>query len=299
MLKGLLIVNNFINNRISDRFQALYEMLLSSFKKYNLELELKTNAEILSIIDEDIKELYDYVLFWDKDIFLAKHLENLGLKVFNSSHAIEICDDKAKTALALENNHIPMPKTIIAPFSFDNYDFDSNNNFDFLNTVVKKLGFPLIIKEGKGSFGEQVYLVHNLLEMKNILKNITNRSVIFQEYISSSYGFDTRIMICGGKFLGAVKRISQTNDFRSNVLQGGIMEPFVPNQEFIDLAIKVCDIIGLDFAGVDLMFSNDNRPIFCEVNSNVHFKTFYKTTGINLANAIAKYIIEKLQYETK
>ena len=295
MKKGLLIVNNFIDKKISHRFQDLYDLLIDAFNDYNILLELKTNAEIICFIDENtIKDQYDFILFWDKDILLAKHLENLGLKVFNSSKAIELCDDKAKTALALENYNIPMPKTIIAPFSFENYDFNSQNDFSFLDDITKKLGYPLIIKEGKGSFGEQVYLVDNRNALEDILKKITKNSVIFQEFIDSSYGFDTRIMVCGGKYLGAVKRISQNNDFRSNVLQGGIMEQYHPAQDFIDLAIKVADILELDFAGVDLMFSKDNKPIFCEVNSNVHFKTFYKTTGVNLAKEIAKYINTKI-----
>ena len=230
-------------------------------------------------------------MFWDKDILLAQHLENLGLKVYNSSMAIELCDDKAKTALALENNNINMPKTIIAPFSFKNYNFFDNVDFSFIDRVIKSLGLPLIIKEGKGSFGEQVYLCHDKEEIYNILSKITEKSVIFQEFIDSSYGFDTRLLICGGEFVGAVKRISQNNDFRSNVLQGGIMEPFSPNPEFIDMAIRVSKILKLDFCGVDLMFSKENKPIFCEVNSNVHFKTFYKTTNINFASFIAKHIL--------
>lgn len=287
MIKGLLIVNNFIDKNIINRFNDLYEMLIDAFLKYNITLEMKTNAEILNIIDDDINN-YNFALFWDKDVLLAKHLENKNIKVFNSSKAIEICDDKAKTALALENHNIPMPKTIIAPFSFTNYQFD-DINYDFINEIINKIGFPMIIKQGKGSFGKQVYLVKNIKEMKEILKNITNDSVIFQEFIDSSYGFDCRIMVCGSKYLGAVKRINH-DDFRSNVLQGGEMISYNPSKEFIDLALKVCNIIGLDFAGVDIMFSKDNKPIFCEVNSNVHFKTFYKTTGINLADEIAKYI---------
>ena len=104
MKKGLLIVNNFIDKKISHRFQDLYDLLIDAFNDYNILLELKTNAEIICFIDENtIKDQYDFILFWDKDILLAKHLENLGLKVFNSSKAIELCDDKAKTALALEN----------------------------------------------------------------------------------------------------------------------------------------------------------------------------------------------------
>ena len=294
MKKGLLIVNHFIDKKIVSRFNDLYQLLLDAFKQRNVNLELKTNAEVISYIDKMNYQEYDFVLFWDKDVLLAKHLENLGLKVFNSSKAIEICDDKAKTALYLENHQITMPKTIIAPFSFENYNFKSDLNYDFLDKIIDELGLPLIIKEGKGSFGEQVYLINNRIEMENVLSRITKNSVIFQEFIDSSFGFDARLLVCGGKFVGAVKRISQTNDFRSNVLQGGIMEPFQPSQEFIEMALKVCDVLKLDFAGVDLMFSKDDKPIFCEVNSNVHFKTFYKTTGINLASFIADYIIEKI-----
>ena len=72
------------------------------------------------------------------------------------------------------------------------------------------------------------------------------------------------------------------------------MEPFDPSNEFIEMALKVVDVLGLDFAGVDLMFSKDNKPIFCEVNSNVHFKTFFKTTGINFAESIALYIKKQI-----
>lgn len=294
MKKGLLITNNFIDQRIKSRFQDLYDLLVDAFKQEGASLEVKTNASVLSYIDKQDYKEYDFVLFWDKDVLLAKHLENLGLKVFNSSNAIEICDDKAKTALYLENHHINMPKTIIAPFSFENYDFSSSSDFNFLDNIIKELGFPLIVKEGKGSFGEQVYLIKDKIELINILEKITKGSVIFQEFIDSSFGFDVRILVCGGKFVGAVKRISQHGDFRSNVLQGGIMVPFNPKKEFIDMALKVSEIIGLDFAGVDLMFSKDDLPIFCEVNSNVHFKTFYKTTNINFATYIAKHIINNI-----
>ena len=190
MKKGLLIVNNFIDKRVLSRFQDLYQLLCEAFSKYGIELVQKTNAEVVCYIDKLDYQEYDFVLFWDKDVLLAKHLENLGLRVFNSSLAIEVCDDKAKTALYLESHQISMPKTIIAPFSFDNYDFNSLSDFSFLDKIINDLGFPLIIKEGKGSFGEQVYLINNKNQMLDVLSKITKNSVIFQEFIDSSFGFD-------------------------------------------------------------------------------------------------------------
>jgi len=84
------------------------------------------------------------------------------------------------------------------------------------------------------------------------------------------------------------------NDFRSNVLAGGSMTIFDAPIEFIETAEKASKALGLDFGGIDIMFGPNNEPIICEVNSNCHFNTFYKTTGINLALEIALYVIEQI-----
>lgn len=293
MKKGLLIVNNFILEN-KERFDILYELLEKAFLCYNIELIRKTNAEILAKIDLNKKDEYEFVLFWDKDIMLAHHLENLGYKVFNNANAIEICDDKAKTAIILENKGIRMPKTILAPFTFSIYPFNEKSDLSFVDKVISELNLPLVIKENNGSFGEQVYLVKTKEEVINKIIEISPKQFIFQEYIASSFGRDCRIEVVGGKALGAVKRISNGNEFRSNVLQGGRMEKFDAPIEFYQMAEDVSKIIGLDFAGVDIMFGPNNEPIFCEVNSNVHFRTFYTVTGINLAERIAQYVINKI-----
>ena len=42
-MKGLLVVNGFINNNIGVRFNNLYEMLVEAFKEFNTELIIKKN----------------------------------------------------------------------------------------------------------------------------------------------------------------------------------------------------------------------------------------------------------------
>ena len=292
MKKGLLIVNEFIKTN-KERFTALYQDLERSFKNIGIKLIEATNAEVLVTISENKTDNYDFILFWDKDVNLAYHLENLGFKVFNSAKAIDICDDKAKTALALENSGIKMPKTIIAPFTFSNNPFEITD-LAFLDKVVKSLGLPLVVKEAQGSFGEQVYLVNTTNELYELVLKLSPKTIIFQEYIASSFGRDIRIEVVGGKVLGAVMRKSEKNDFRSNVLQGGKMYIEKPDESYYDMAKKVCDIIGLDFGGVDIMIGTNDEPIFCEVNSNVHFRTFKSITGIDLADEIANYINKKI-----
>ena len=61
------------------------------------------------------------------------------------------------------------------------------------------------------------------------------------------------------------------NDFRSNISNGGTGCKFEPKQEYLDIAVKAANTLGLDFAGVDVMFGPDDEPIICELNSNPQF----------------------------
>ena len=282
MLKGLLVVNGFINEKLRIRFDNLYEMLDNAFNESKVKLDKISNDKLLNFINEKKHIEYDFVLFWDKDVNLAIHLENLGYKVYNSS----------KTYLALENKGIKMPKTIICPFTFANNYF---NNFDFLDEVIEKLKLPLIIKEVNGSFGEQVYLCENKEKILEVIKQIFPKQFLFQEFISFSFGKDIRVEVVGDKVLGAVMRIQENGDFRSNVLQGGRMEKVNIDSSYLKMALDAIKYTGCSFGGVDILIGPNKEPILCEVNSNVHFKTFYKTTGVNLAKEVCEFILSDIK----
>lgn len=287
-MKGILIVNGFL---MTDRFKILYKLLIEAFNDKGIPLILKTNDEIITTIQDDFNLECDFIIFWDKDILLGERLEKAGYKLFNSIESIRLCDDKALTCLKLLEHNLPMPKTIISPFTFENIPY---NNFEFIDKVINQLGLPLVIKENKGSFGAQVYLANNKEDMLKIIETTKTKPIIFQEFIKSSKSRDVRIEVVGGKALGSVMRYNP-NDFRSNVLAGGSMTKFDAPKEFIEVSELAAKALGLDFGGIDIMFGPNNEPIICEVNSNCHFNTFYKTTGINLANEICKYIINKIQ----
>ena len=71
------------------------------------------------------------------------------------------------------------------------------------------------------------------------------------------------------------------------------MYPHTPTEEEIELAIKACKATKCDFAGVDLLFTDDG-PVVCEVNSNAHLKNVFLTTNKDVTIDIAKYIIDKV-----
>ena len=286
-MKAWLIVNGFIS---SAKFHDLYGYLDRAAKKHGITLDIKTTDSLVCKSNGEILgEGVDFVLFWDKDVHLAKRLEKLGLKLFNSAESIEICDSKALTAEALEGK-VATPMTIIAPKTFEGVGY---NNLDFLENATRVLGLPMIIKEAYGSFGAQVYLAKTLDEAKKIVDAIGHKEFIMQEFIEESVGRDMRVNVVGGRVVSAMERYNE-NDFRSNITNGGSMRKIEITKEIENASLIACEEIGLDFAGVDVLFGKEG-PIVCEVNSNPHFKSSLECTGVDMSEEILDYIVEKLR----
>ncbi len=285
-MKGWLIVNSFVK---WDKFSEIYSLLLEAGKKVGVELELKTSSDIFCSVQSRFSEyeLPDFGIFWDKDILLASHLEKMGLRLFNSSQSIEACDDKGQTAIALVDGGIRTPKTFLSPKAYPTFGC---TDMTFLRMAEEELGYPMIIKENRGSFGQQVHLVRNSQEAEALIKSFKEHPFIMQEYIEESAGRDVRINVVGDRVVASMYRYND-NDFRSNITNGGSMKSFTADKDQEDLAIAACKALGLDFAGVDVLFGKEG-PIICEVNSNPHFKTTLECTGINMAEHIISYIKE-------
>ena len=267
-MKGLLAINHFLT---SAKFTELHERLVGAAEKENITLEIKTNLELATDTPQ-----CDFVLFWDKDINLARRLEKQELPLFNGAESIEKCDDKARTYIELSGT-VPQPKTLIAPKTYFKADFS-----DFVDKAIEILGLPLVFKECFGSFGEQVFLCNT---RNDIMSHITERPFILQEFIASSAGRDKRLEVVGGRVVAAMERFNE-RDFRSNITNGGKMKPCEPSKAECDMAVAACERLGLTFGGVDIL----EGGLVCEVNSNAHIINIMNCTGIDIAAEIFKEI---------
>lgn len=297
---GWLIYNGGLK---SPKYMELNELYAKAAKKLGITLQLIANNEIYCLI-EDGKNIIkvptaafepDFILFLDKDIRLAKQLEKLGYRLFNSREVIENCDDKILTFQVLANSGIKMPKTLFSAMLF-NGTGNGEADLGFTNIIEETFSYPLVIKEAFGSFGTQVYLIHNREELIAKQKELLYTPHLYQEFIASSKGRDVRIYVVGDQVVASMYRHSDT-DFRANISNGASMSPYEPSEAFCQLAIKATQELGADFTGVDLLFGENNEPILCEVNSNAHIKNIYDCTGIDVAEAIFKHILEVLHHE--
>lgn len=288
-----IIVNGYLQQK---KFSELAIFMKEAAERKKITASIVRHTEIIAVLDNGkpglkgsfSDSLPDFIIFMDKDIQLARHLEMMGIPVYNGSDSIEICDSKAKTHQALANHGIPMPGTVFPPFTYEGIQRD---DFQAFKEIGKYLGYPLVVKEAYGSFGEQVYLVDAETELLELVQKIAHKPFILQEFVESSKGRDIRLNVVGGKVVASMLRTSET-DFRANVTNGGKMLAYTPTPEETELAVKCADILGIDFAGIDLLFG-ENGPLLCEVNSNSHLLNIYDCTGVNVADYMIDYILEK------
>lgn len=281
-----------------SRFLEHAEWFQEAAKRKNISTTIFKNSELLTHLTgntldilKDIGEpLPDFAIFNDKDIYLARQLELLGVRVFNSSKVIDISDDKIATYQMIAPKGFPIPETIIAPKTFQ---VSAPIDTAFTEVVIQKLGFPMVIKEAFGSFGEQVYLVQNQDDMIEKMNELQGKPYMFQRFISSSYGRDLRLQVVGDQVVASMYR-ETADDFRATA--AGIRQAYTPTPEEETLAIAATKAIGADYAGVDLLFGPEGKPIICEINSNALLSKLYDATKIDIAECIIDYIAETLGY---
>ncbi|HHT07978.1 MAG TPA: RimK family alpha-L-glutamate ligase [Clostridiales bacterium] len=285
MKQAWLVVNAFLQGQSFARMETL---LTNAAAQQGVSLITKTNAEFIR--EASLNAAPHAAIFLDKDIKLAQRMENKGMRLFNSAAAIAVCDDKTLSTLAFEHAGIPQPKTILCPMTFPNIGYPT---LDFLDEVAQVLGFPMVVKEGKGSFGQQVYLAHNMDELTALMQEIGPADILFQQFVAESAGRDLRLYVVGDEVVAAIMRVNQKDDFRANIEHGGIAFAHTPTQEEASLALAASAACGTDFAGVDLLLGKDG-PLVCEVNSNAHFLGLMEATGINPAVHITKLLKDAL-----
>lgn len=295
MKKGLIIVNNKYGNA-SENVNYKILRFKEEFLKFDYELDVRKNDGSIAIINDGKIELnldhYDFIIYLDKDKYLARILQKSGCLLINNADFIELCDDKMLTHIRLANLGFKMPKTISGPLVFQDKDIQDKN---VMENVKKHIDYPLLIKGVYGSLGLNMMYVTNDEEFLSAYNKMKSQPLLFQEYITSSYGRSIRCLVCDKKLVGAFERYNP-NDYRSNFHDGADSKPIELSKKYIDFVEKIISELNIDYAGVDLLFGENDEPILCEINSNSFFKEFEKVTGINVAYLFAKMVIKKVNH---
>ena len=289
-MNGVIIINQELGHN-AYKIKRFKE----EFSSLGISLDVIVNDGTLAIIRNSELEINipkcDFVIYLDKDIYLARILEKAGYRLFNRADFIKLCDDKALTNIACASRGIKMPDTITGPLFYS--PELKEENLKFLDDVVSKLGLPLILKRVYGSLGLGVYLIKSKEELVEAYKEHCRAPIIFQKYVGSSYGVSARVIVIDKKVVGGFIRYNK-NDFRSNFGDQSSSRPLKDGDKCFALAKYIADELDIEYAGIDFMFLESGEPVLCEINSNAFFEEFEKVTNINVAKEFALMIKRKI-----
>ena len=256
--------------------EAIKNNIDSKLMYYDL---LREENNILYYDNEIITELPKIALLRGNDINACKILEKRGIKVINSSYTINHCVDKLKTHEFAKKLNIPQ----ILTYHLANLKYDE---------CVKLVGLPFILKYRFGKQGMNIYIINNIDEFNEVLKDINPNDYLLQEYIKTTYGKDVRVFIIGNEVIGACMRVNNS-DFKSNLAQGGLSYHYDVDDIIKNNSLSLAKKLKGDIISVDYVFG-DNGLLFCEANTNPGFASF-NYLGYPIRELFMKYIINLLK----
>jgi len=226
----------------------------------------------------------------DSYMDLISQIERYGIACNNTRETIEVCCDKFRTYLRLQEIGMNQPKTVLIPN-------DSNEAVDAAHEALDNK-FPMILKTLSGSKGVGVLLIETERSLQSqvslIYKIDPYTDILLQEYIESDY--DVRCVIVNKEIVGAMKRNKITDDFRSNASQGATVELITLTELEKQECLKAAKGVNGQWCGVDFIPA-DNRdkdaPYILEVNHSAGSKAISEALEEDITKMVLKLYFDR------
>jgi tetrahydromethanopterin:alpha-L-glutamate ligase len=209
-------------------------------------------------------------------------LAEWGVPVYNSARAIERSVDKSMTSMLLRKAGIATPATWV---------FEQSAPARAVLMRETALGSRLVLKPLFGSQGRGL----RRLGAGDALPEGADCSGVYylQRFVESEGGDarDYRVFVIGGKAVAAMVR--RGPDWIHNVAQGARCDAAPLEDDLCELAGRAARVIGLDYAGVDLMRGADGSPVVIEVNGIPAWQGLQSVTRVDIAARLAQDFVRR------
>ena len=206
---------------------------------------------------------------------LVAALASRGVRIRNRPESLLTTHDKLRTMEVLADAQVPHPRT---------------RHLVELEEV-RALRPPLVLKPRYGSWGTDVWRCRDERELRGRVEDLAERrwfrrhGVLAQELLPSP-GHDLRLLVAGGRVVGAARRIAAVGEWRTNVSVGGNLAPLVPPAEACSLALRAARAAAIDFVGIDVL-PLPGRLLVLELNGAADFESVYSQPGRDVYSEIA------------
>jgi len=270
---------------VAHRRSATNAALVAAAVGWGLEAEILDPRRALTLLEPgdlalarlDVRAELDGI---ERGTGELERLADGGVDVRNPPGALVVAHDKLLTARTLRLAGLPHPHTtLLSPA---------------LPAAVPEL--PLVLKPRFGSWGRDVELCSTADELDAALLRLQRKpwfrehGALAQEFVEPR-GWDLRLVVAGGRVVGAACRIARNGEWRTNAALGAQVEPVEPPPIARTLALAAARAARADLVGVDLL-PTANGFLVLELNGAVDFRPVYLETGDVFSDAVAALLGE-------
>jgi RimK family alpha-L-glutamate ligase len=221
---------------------------------------------------------------WSLGVLAAR-----GVTVLNGPGTLVAAHDKLLTARILRRAGLPHPET---------WHVRPGRPYDGPPA-------PLVLKPRHGSWGRHVTLCETGDALRAELRQVRDEpwfrqhGALVQELVPP-IGSDVRLVVAGGKVVGAVSRVAKEGEWRTNVALGATRVPLSPPPAAVELALAAARALGAALVGVELLPTPDGRLTILEANGSVEFTHDYRVgrdVFRDVALALARNALEEAARE--
>jgi RimK family alpha-L-glutamate ligase len=254
---------------VAHRRSATNEALVAAARAWGLDSELLDPHTALTSLEPgdvalarlDVREGLDGI---ERGSGELERLAAGGVDVRNPAGTLVVAHDKLLTARALRLAGLPHPHTtLLSPT---------------LPTPVPEL--PVVLKPRFGSWGRDVERCTTADELDAARVRLQRKpwfrehGALAQELVEPR-GWDMRLVVAGGRVVGAACRIARSGEWRTNAALGAQVEPVEPPPLARALGLAAARAARADLVGVDLLPTPNGGFLVLELNGAVDFRPVY------------------------
>ena len=277
---------------MTDKITVLYDairleekLLIKAAERHDVKIEMVDCKRLFIDLNKNTRE-FDTVLqrcvSYYRNIHSTATLEGLGARVVNCLNTGLLAGNKLFTHMLLQKAGIPTPEATMA--------FSKESAMESL----EKNGFPRIIKPTVGSWGRMVSKLNDIDSAEGVIESRESMHPVYQMYFLEEFvqrpPRDIRAIVIGDVVAGAIYRVSNDSNWKTNTHLGGSAEVCEVSNELEDICIKAKNTVQGEIVGVDLMESNDKGLVVHEINNTTEFRNVVKVTGIDIPTQILDYL---------
>ena len=138
---------------------------------------------------------------------LIAHFSLMGIPVVNDLSSVLRSKNQFHTLQALMAAHVPVPDTLFV-----------NSAQGFKDALSRLAGYPVVVKQVSGRQGQGVILVETRQDLDAVVDKLLDKreGLLVQRFISPAGRRDIRVLVVGGKVIGAMELKPPKGDFRAN-----------------------------------------------------------------------------------